>query len=153
MKVEIKKRSKMRTLYNWMVGISFGITVLFVVYCLFVYIFPPNVVDIKNEVIAVLNDNKEVKKGGTVYLILDYCKFLPLEARIETKIEDGVVWELPERKSNFATGCSTFTNEIAIPKEIPVGEKVRIVRELYFKVSPFTEVKEIQRSEYFRIIE
>ena len=153
MKVEGKKQSKMKTLYNWMVGVSFVIVVIFIVYCLFVYIFPPNVVDTKTEFMPVLNQNKEVKKGGTAKILLEYCKFLPIETRIVTKVEDGVRWELPDRTSNFATGCGSVEIDIAIPKEIPVGEKVRIFRELYFKVSPFTEVKEIQKSEFFIIVD
>lgn len=125
---------------------------LFFIYHMFVAIYPLNVLDMQTETMAVLNP-EDIKRGEHVDLELQYCKNFPFPAESETKIENGVLWELPLVETNFNTGCRTEILEITIPFEVPAGEPVRIVRTMHYRVSLFTEVKEVVRSEFFVVKE
>lgn len=135
--------------YNHFLSISFLVTGLFVLYCYLVAIIPFDILRVNTEPLPVLNEDRTVKRGDTLKLYYDYCKYFAFTATIKTVIEDGVIWELPQTKSNFETGCHTRTLEIKIPEEVPSGEKIRLTRTISYQVSPFTTKDEFLISEFF----
>lgn len=143
-----------KNIYYKLAIASIFIFLAFTVYCFLTAIIPFDIVTFEggNKVLTVNNPNKEVKSGGFVSLQFKGCKHFALEAEIVTHIEDTLVWHLPNTKSNLEVGCFNRELLIKIPTEIPIGEVVRIHRELTYKVSPFSEKVEIVNSEFFRIV-
>lgn len=141
-----------KSFYQKLAIVSILIFIFFTAYCFLVSIIPFDVVTFDTVLLPVNNPNKEVKSGDFVSLQAKGCKHFPIEAHITTEVEDTLVWQLPNAVSNLETGCFDRELKVKIPKEIPVGEVVRIHRELTYKVSPFSEKTEVVNSEFFKII-
>lgn len=141
-----------KTIYYKFAIASIFILLIFVVYIFLSAVIPFDVVTFDTVLLTVNNPNKEVKSGDFVSLQAKGCKHFALEAEIKTTIIDTLVWQLPNTTSNLETGCFDRELKIKIPTEIPIGEVVRIHRELTYKVSPFSEKTEVINSEFFKIV-
>lgn len=138
--------------WNWFIPATFGVILLFVIYCFFVAVLPIDVVTFNKQPLTVLNPNKEVKRGDYLLMESDFCKHFPIDAEIVTYIEDGVKWRLPDSHTNSETGCKKITMKVLIPSTIPPDTEVRVHRILSYRVSPFSTKEEIVFSEYFTVI-
>jgi len=138
-----------------MIYICVTATGLFFLYNLSVSVYPLDIVTYKNSVQEIQNPNKTVKRGGTLYIDIPYCKNLPFTVtRSEVSLVDGFELIIPSTLVSQDTGCGVAHKVIKIPDWGPIGELVRIHSVKYYQPAPFSkELKEEWWSEYFTIIE
>jgi len=65
-----------------------------------------------------------VKVGENLKYQQDSVKFFEVLATLNCSFEDGIVYSLPSRVSNLATGIHNSIVEVTIPKTLPPGDYV-----------------------------
>lgn len=95
----------------------------------------------------------DVKRGGDLVVVRNYCVDTPAQGVIDRRIVDGVVWQLPLTTTSGSVGCYEDRKVfIDLPEAIPPGlYEYRV--SISYKLNPLTTVSVAHESVKFRVIE
>jgi hypothetical protein len=85
-------------------------------------IFPTKVIEFQDEVMPVLNENKEVKRGELLQYQIRVCKYVEEEAETVTSFVDGLIFVSDKFTTNKKTGCADTIQSVVVPEVLPIGE-------------------------------
>lgn len=94
--------------------------------------------------------NKEVKAGGVVIVVKDYCKYTKVSATLVRTLIDGTAIQLPTATSTLPEGCHVFNVSIPIPEYVPTGTYVLKTTSEY-KVNPLRTISIDSLTEEFNV--
>jgi hypothetical protein len=113
--------------------------------------FPTKVVEFQDEVMPVLNENKEVKRGELLQYQIRVCKYVEEEAETITSFVDGLIFVSDKFTTNKATGCTDKVQSVVVPEVLPVGEyRYRI--SLTYQLNPIRRENFAIETEPFLVI-
>jgi hypothetical protein len=114
-------------------------------------IFPTRVIEFQDEVMPVLNENKEVKRGELLQYQIRVCKYVAEEAETVTSFVDGLIFVSDKFTTNKATGCTDKVQSVIVPEVLPTGEyRYRI--SLTYELNPIRRESFAIETEPFLVI-
>jgi hypothetical protein len=148
------RKEKIARIASW-VSIIFIISVSVTILIMLFYPYPtPSI----KEPIPILNDNKEIKVGGTIIQELEIHKpnnNPPLNVSRSILCDSGRLITLETlTANNLPVGEFTIKNEAyTVPKQVEPGDKCVFIWRQSYKVNPIRYIQAEWRSEKFKIIE
>ena len=95
----------------------------------------------------------ELKIGEPVSVVHDFCKFMDIEVRVETEIQNTVIFGLGSGRGKTMKGCyKRISKSIVVPPTFIVGEHARIHYALFYQVNPIRTITYDLYSEEFTIV-
>jgi hypothetical protein len=85
-------------------------------------IFPLKVIEFQDEVMPVLNENKEVKRGELLQYQIRVCKYVEEEAETVTSFVDGLIFVSDKFTTDKKMGCTDTPQSVIVPEVLPLGE-------------------------------
>jgi hypothetical protein len=138
----------MRKFLNILSILTFILVLGFVGTTSFWLIYPYKVITINQQPIPVTP--KIAKMGSTIYMTIDYCKFMDVTARVEKQFIDSLVYSTPTIFVNNPLGCHTNTINVLIPYGL--APETYIIKQTYtYQVNPLRTVTAVTKSEEFQI--
>ena len=64
---------------------------------------------------------KNVKQGGTLLYVVDYCKYKDFSANLSRSFVDSLVYRTPNTTGNLAIGCHQVTTSLQVPLALSPG--------------------------------
>ena len=128
------------------ISISISIILIFIIVYWLTYPYKP----------LVFNDsvfrikNKEVKAGGNLVYISNYCKYMNLNAIVSRTFNNGLIFITPPTTTGRPVGCAIINVNISIPTEIPEG-KYYLENIYVYQVNPFRTIIVSHKSEEFTV--
>ena len=118
----------------------------------FWWTYPYDLVTYHNDPIPVLNENKTIKKGGTLTYELNVCQHTDIPAIVTKSFIDGITFELSQSTTIKGKGCLHKIVDVDLPKSLPAGTyRLRAVS--VFKPNPIRVIRYVLDSEEFKVIE
>lgn len=98
---------------------------------------------------------KVMKEGDPITLTFSFCKFLPLEAEIDSKVIDGEKYAYPRKYTSTSTGCfDEFRDSSDLVPNLSNNEGLfHYERTIRYHVNPLKTVEYKIISNEFEIIE
>jgi hypothetical protein len=98
-------------------------------------------------------DKTEYKRGEVLAIRLRVCKQIAKCDKVYGRFIDGVIFTIPDKKSDFAIGCyDTYLTSVTIPETLPEGNYVYEERIVY-EVNPLRDVEYVFTTPEFRVVE
>jgi hypothetical protein len=129
-------------------GLTILIAIAFVITGIFWSVYPYKPIEFKSGISQV--NNKIVKGGEHLSIVIDYCKPRDLGAETTVSFADGVIYNTPPIATNFEVGCHKKTIQLYVPKAIPAGE-YHVSFLFRYKTNPIRSIDVIQNTEKFTI--
>lgn len=106
----------------------------------------------ERNVALIRNENKEVKSGGYLSILLDFCKYTEEIPQVSTWFVDGLLYQSAETPaSQKDTGCQKLDLQLYVSKGLPLGE-LSVQRIYHYQVNPIRRVDVVIQTEKFTII-
>jgi hypothetical protein len=146
----MKKETKILHTFIWL-GLTFSF--FFLAYIGYLLFYPPEIPRVEQP-FKVLNENKEVRRGGFLLYEIIYIKNKPMTAYNNRYIEceDGSVTILASGSTNLPTGERQIIGTIEVPKVAPL-EICQFKNTIEYKVNELRTKTVTYETEPFRIIE
>lgn len=76
-----------------------------------------------------------VEQGDVLRYRVDYCKYVPVQARVQRSWQNDTVTLMPIAGSNLPVGCHVVSQQVRVPTELAPGRySLRV--EMTYDVSP-----------------
>jgi hypothetical protein len=93
----------------------------------------------------------QVKQGGELHYIVNYCKYTQIPAQVVRAFINDIVYTTDSITTNNPIGCRSSQSVIVVPQELSKG--VYYLRQTWiYKVNPVREVIITTNSDSFEVI-
>lgn len=110
-------------------------------------LFPYKTIDIEVEKIM----TPHVERGQHLRYAVDWCKHIDNPAILSRKFEDGIIYHVPETRSDVPKGCvDGKIISVYVPKALPPGEYILEVI-ITYQLNPIREASVQYRTPTFTV--
>lgn len=94
---------------------------------------------------------EELRPGGTMELILDYCKSEPIPSDITVEFQSEIIYPALAGLKEFPVGCNVVKPKVAIPIGLEPGDYELILKINYDRPGSFNDERYFLTSERFTV--
>jgi len=128
--------------------ISFGLIAMII----FWLTYTPKLIYQSPKPFPMVDGIKVAKQGGVLSYEYSYCKYTDIQATVSKQFIDGLIFQSEDTSTTLYKGCGHVHRQIHIPETLPPGVyHLHIIAN--YKINPIREVKVINDTEEFTVIE
>lgn len=112
--------------YFYVAGtIIISVTIILLLYVVYLLLFPVKTIELNRPLTVI---TPEVKRGGTVTFLLDYCKYVDSESEVNVSFLNSTLIPSVTSVQHFPTGCHKKYIDAIVPLSAPPHEYQVIMR-------------------------
>lgn len=150
--IEIRKALR----YNKISTAFLAVTVGALLYIVGLLVFPYNVVDVYNEPMPILNENKTIAKGDIIQFEIEYNKHIRVDGHSIKHIvcENGRLVTFAMTDTNLPVGYhKVISKSVRVPTDIKANQYCVLTLNTSFKVNFLREVHKSVETEPFYVVD